>query len=226
MTSLGITGSTCVPITNLVSSPDGGATAANGANTEPAISPDGRFVAFASTATDLGTASGGVQQIYVYDTCIGVVITTPPTCSPASPVLVSTPDTNAAPTTPANALSENPSVSVCNSTTTIEGTCPGGVLVAFSSKSTNLAANVVNGVENIFVRSTCEDLPTGTTACVPRTALASQPAGASPPASDGDSIAPSISGDGHTVAFISAANNLVPTDSNGFPDVFLGATTF
>jgi WD40-like Beta Propeller Repeat len=226
VTTIGTTDNSCVSITNLISTPDGGATAANGASIEPAMSPDGRFVAFASTATDLGIASAGVEQVYVYDTCIGVVVTTPATCSPSSPVLVSTPDTTTTPVTPANALSENPSVSVCNSTTTLEGTCPGGVLVAFSSTSTNLAANVVNGVENIFVRSTCADLPSGTTACVPRTALASQPAGSSPPASDGESIVPAISGDGHTVAFISAANNLVGIDSNGFPDVFLAATSF
>lgn len=226
VTSIGSTSNSCVQITNLISSPDGGATAANGASAQPSMSPDGRFVAFASTATNLGTASGGVQQVYIYDTCLGVAITTPPTCSPASPVLVSTPDTNTAPTTPANALAENPSVSVCNATSTVSGTCPGGVLIAYSSKSTNLASNVVNGIENVFVRSTCEDLPSGTTACVPRTALASQPAGVSPPSSDGDSIVPSISGDGHTVSFISAANNLVPTDSNGFPDVFLAATSF
>jgi Tol biopolymer transport system component len=225
VTTIGLTGNTCVSITNLISTPDGGATAANGASIEPAISPDGRFVAFASTATDLGIASAGVQQVYVYDTCIGVTVTTPPTCSPSSPVLVSTPDTIATPVVPGNSLSENPSISVCNATTTTLGTCPGGVLVAFSTKSTNLAPNVVNGVENIFVRSTCADLPSGTTACIPRTALASQPAGATA-ASNGDSIAPAISGDGHTVSFISAANNLVAIDSNGLPDVFLAATSF
>jgi WD40-like Beta Propeller Repeat len=226
VTTIGTTDNSCVTITNLISTPDGGATAANGASIEPSMSPDGRFVAFASTATDFGIASSGVQQVYIYDTCIGVVVTTPATCSPSSPVLVSTPDTTTTPVTPANSLSENPSVSVCNATTTLEGTCPVGVVVAFSSKATNLAPNVVNGVENIFVRSTCGDLPSGTTACVPRTALASQPAGSSPPASDGGSIVPAISGDSHTVAFISAANNLVGIDSNGLPDVFLAATSF
>ena len=225
VTTIGSSVNSCVPITNLVSSPDGGATAANGASTEPAISPDGRFVAFASTATDFGIASAGVQQVYVYDTCIGVVVTTPATCSPSSPMLVSTPDTATTPVTPGNALSENPSVSVCNATTTTEGTCPGGVLIAFSTKSTNLSPNVVNGVENVFVRSTCADLPSGTTACIPRTALASQPAGASA-AANGDSIVPALSGDGHTVSFISAANNLVAIDSNGLPDIFLAATSF
>jgi trimeric autotransporter adhesin len=225
VTTIGTISNSCVTITNLISTPDGGATAANGVSVEPAMSPDGRFVAFASTATDLGTASAGVQQVYVYDTCINVVVTTPPTCSPSSPVLVSTPDTTTSPSTPANALSEDPSVSVCNATTTVSGTCPAGVLIAFATKSTNLSPNVVNGVENIFARSTCLDLPTTTTACVPRTALASAPAGATA-AANGDSIVPAISGDGHTVAFISAANNLVPIDTNGFPDVFLGATSF
>lgn len=226
VTTIGTVDNSCVAITNLISTPDGGATAANGASIEPAMSSDGRFVAFASTATDLGIASAGVQQVYVYDTCINVAVTTPPTCTPSSPMLVSTPDTTTNPSTPANSLSENPSVSVCNATTTTTGTCPGGVLIAFSTKSTNLATNVVNGVENIFVRSTCADLPSGTTACTPRTALASVPAGSSPAAANGDSIVPAISGDGHTVAFISAANNLVQSDSNGLADVFLAATSF
>lgn len=226
VTTIGTISNSCVNFTNLISTPDGGATAANGVSIEPAISPDGRFVAFASTATDFGTAAAGVQEIYVFDTCIGVAVTTPPTCTPSSPMLVSTPDTSANPTTPANALSENPSVAVCSSTTTVTGTCPSGVLIAFSSKSTNLSPDVINGIENVFVRSTCVDLPSGTTACTPRTALASTPAGASPAASNGDSIVPAISGDGHTVAFISSANNLVGVDSNGLADVFLSATSF
>jgi WD40-like Beta Propeller Repeat len=226
VTTIGTISNSCVPVTNLISTPDGGATAANGASIEPAMSPDGRFVAFASTATDFGIASAGTQEIYVFDTCIGVAVTTPPTCTPSSPMLVSTPDTSANPTKPANALSQNPSVSVCSATTTTTGTCPGGVLIAFSSKATNLAPNVVNGIENVFVRSTCVDLPSTTTACTPRTALASQAGGSSPPAANGDSIIPSISGDGHTVAFISSANNLVGVDSNGLADVFLSATSF
>ncbi len=226
VTTIGTVDNDCVSLTNLISTPDGGATAANGISIEPSMSPDGRFVAFASTATDLGIASAGLQQVYVYDTCIDVVVTVPATCTPSSPVLVSTPDTTTNPSTPANSLSESPSVSVCNATTTTTGTCPGGVLIAFSSKATNLAPNVVNGVENIFARSTCADLPSGTTACTPRTALASLPAGSSPAAANGDSIAPAISGDGHTVAFISSANNLVGIDSNGLADVFLSATSF
>ncbi len=55
------------------------------------------------------------------------------------------------------------------------------------------------------------------------TLLASKAAGTSPPAADGKSVAPSVSGDGNTVSFISFADNLVPNDSNALEDVFLGS---
>jgi hypothetical protein len=213
----------CVPATNLISTPDG-VTPASGASIQPAISQEGRFVAFASTATNLVTGAGPTQQIYVRDTCneVSTVVTN---CTPSTN-LVSTPDTTANATTPANSLSENPSLSECGVTTVTTSTCQVGLLIAFATKATNLSSNIQNGVENIFVRSTCEDLATTTTACTPRTALASLPAGTLATASNGDSIVPAISGDGHTVAFISAATNLVTRDTNGFADVFLAASSF
>ena len=65
---------------------------------------------------------------------------------------------------------------------------------------------------------------TTTTGCVTYTLLASKPAGASPPPADGKSVAPSISGDGNTVSFISFADNLVANDSNALEDVFLASS--
>ena len=172
----------------------------------------------------LVTGAGPTQQIYVRDTCneVSTVVTN---CTPSTN-LVSTPDTTANATTPSNSLSENPSLSECGVTTVTTSTCQVGLLIAFATKATNLSSNIQNGVENIFVRSTCEDLATTTTACTPRTALASLPAGTLATASNGDSIVPAISGDGHTVTFISAATNLVTRDTNGFADVFLAATSF
>jgi Tol biopolymer transport system component len=41
---------------------------------------------------------------------------------------------------------------------------------------------------------------------------------------DGDSVSPSISADGRYVAFISAARNLVDSDTNGVADVFVRDT--
>jgi hypothetical protein len=210
VTTIGTSGNTCVPATNLVSTPDG-VTPADGASIEPAISTDGRFVAFSSTGTTLITGVGPTQEVYVRDTCTGAATT--PACV-ASTHLISTPNG----TTPANAVSEHPSINQCGTVTT---TCSSGQYVAFASLASNFGANTANGIENIFVRDTCEVLPTTTTACAPYTFLASQAGGATPPPSDGNSIVPAISGDGATVSFISFSDNLVARDTNALQDVFL-----
>ena len=192
----------CVQTTNLISTPDAGATPADGASGQSTISDDGRFVAFASTATNLIPGIGPVQQIYIYDTCGGVT-TEGTSCAP-SVKLVSTPDG----TSPANALAENPSINRCGGT----GTCATGQFVAFATKASNLAGNVANGIENVYVRNTCATTAGTTTPCTPGTAVASLQGGATPLASNGDSLVPSISGDGHSVGFISYSSNLVPRD--------------
>ena len=212
----------CVAATNLVSTPDS-VTDGDLASIEPSISNDGRFIAFASLATNLGVSAGGVQQIYVADTCAGVAAATPPTCSPFSaPKLVSSPDTTANPATIANAPSENPSINQCGS---VASTCHTGQLIAFSTKASNLGGLVQAGAANIFVRNTCEGLPSATP-CTPSLALASQPPGIAPAPANGSSIMPAISGDGKIVGFLSAATNLVSADTNAMEDVFLAATSF
>ncbi len=199
----------CVPSMSLISTPDGTALA-NGANSQPTISYDGRFVAFASAGTNLvGGPIPAFQQIYVRDTCRGATTT----CT-ASTKLVSTLNG----TTPANGLSESPSIN--------PDTTGSGQFIAFASLASNLSTNAANGVENIYVRNTCNTLISTTTACAPSTVLASQAAGTSPPAANGSSYAPSISADGTTVSFLSFASDLVPLDTNALEDIFLAATTF
>lgn len=192
------TGCTATPA-QLISTPDGTAFA-DGASVEPAMTPDGRVIAFASTATNLG-ATGGVQQIYERDTCQGV----PSGCTPNN-VLVSV---AADGTTPGNALSEKPSL----------GT--NGQLVAFASLASNLVSTNVGGLENVYVRRSCF---TGLSSCQTGTALAS--VSALGVAANALSLNPVISGAGHVVAFYSGASNLVNNDLNGFPDIFLGVSTF
>lgn len=207
---------TCTGVTTLVSTPDG-VTPANNVSSESKIVTGGRFIVFASTATNLVAGVGPVQQIYMFDTCLGVTTTT--ICSPSA-TLVSTPDG----TTPGNALSEYPSIS---QGTSVSSTSTVGAFVAFASKSSNLGANTASGVENIFVRKTCLGLATDiTTICTTATVLASQPFGTTPPQANGNSLIPAISSDCHTVAFLSSANNLVPNDTNNFTNVFLALTTF
>jgi len=196
----------CGTFTNLSSSPDGVAPG-NGASMQSTISQEGRFVAFASAATNLVAGIGPVQQIYRRDTCIAQTNTT---CTP-SIVLIST----ANGTSPGQALSEHPSMD------------PTGQFVAFASLAPNFSANAANGIENIYVRNTCTGASTTTTpTCTVATVLASQPAGSSPAPANGNSIVPSLSGDAKSVSFISFANNLVSGDQNDSPDIFLGATTF
>jgi len=204
---------TCTGVTTLVSTPDG-VTPANSASSESKIVSGGRFIAFASTATNLVAGAGPVQQIYMFDTCLSAATG----CSPSA-TLISTPDG----TTPGNGFSEYPSIAQGSSVST---TTTVGEFVAFASKSSNLGFNTANGVENIFIRKTCLGFASTITTCDPVTVLASQPPGTNPPQSNGDSLIPAISGDCHTVAFLSSANNLVPNDTNSFANVFLALTTF
>ncbi|HEV2289349.1 MAG TPA: hypothetical protein VGR81_10390 [Candidatus Acidoferrales bacterium] len=184
----------------LISTPDG-TTFADGASGEPAMTSDGRFVAFASTATDLGTSSNGTQEIYLRDTCQGVATG----CKPATSLISVATDG----VSPANALSESPSL---GST---------GQFVAYASLATNLTATPTNGFENIYVRNTCIQ---GLNGCAPSTAISS--VSAIHAAGNGASLAPVINGPGHVVVFYSAASNLVLNDLNAYPDIFLGITTF
>ena len=184
----------------LISTPDGAAFA-DGSSAEPTMTPDGRFVAFASSASNLGATPGGVAEIYLRDTCQGVLSG----CKPKT-TIVSLAADNA---TPANAFSEHPSIA------------SSGQFVAFASQASNLSTATLNGLENIYVYDTCIN---GTSGCKPSTALVSVSATKTP--ENGASLNPVISGTGHVVSFYSAASNLVNNDLNGFSDIFLAATTF
>ncbi|MFI5395531.1 MAG: hypothetical protein ACHQ9S_08360 [Candidatus Binatia bacterium] len=80
-----------------------------------------------------------------------------------------------------------------------------GRFVAFQSAASDLVSGDTNGAMDIFVR----DRLSGTTERV---------CGVQPNA---DSSSPSISADGNFVAFVSAATNLVPTQTNGQKNVFV-----
>jgi Tol biopolymer transport system component len=84
-----------------------------------------------------------------------------------------------------------------------------GRLVAFQSDSSDLIAGDTNGVSDIFVR----DLLAGTNILV---SVASDGSWG-----NGASTDPVMTPDGRFVAFISAASNLVPNDTNGISDIFV-----
>lgn len=84
-----------------------------------------------------------------------------------------------------------------------------GRFVAFGSKATNLVPGDTNGATDAFVR----DTKAGTTTRISMAADGSQ--------ANGGTYPTGISADGRYVLLISTATNLVPGDTNDWPDVFL-----
>lgn len=155
----------------------------NGASQQPApsLSADGRYVVFASGATNLVTpgTSLGIHHIYWHDRQTGAT------------ELMSV----ASGGVQGNSHSYFPSVSA------------DGRYVAFYSSANNLTSGDNDGTDDVFVH----DRQTGATECVSR-GLSGLPSGGN---------FASISPDGLYVAFVSGASNLVLGDNNVAPDVFL-----
>src|ERR1700687_6044006 len=84
-----------------------------------------------------------------------------------------------------------------------------GNIVAFYSDATNLVPLDINGQRDVFVRT--RDI--AVTEIVSISTNGTQ--------GNGESLKPSISGNGRFVAFQSDASNLVPNDTNGASDIFV-----
>ncbi|PZS25554.1 MAG: hypothetical protein DLM59_19960 [Pseudonocardiales bacterium] len=172
--------------TSRVSVADSGAQAACCRGSDaPAISADGRYVAFASGAPDLvsGDASNGVEGIDVFVR-----------------------DRHSGTTTRVD-VSGLGAQAEAGSRSTAPAISADGRYVAFQSDATNLVPGAGGGgvfMHDMWIGSTRRISVSGT----------GQPA-------NGPAGSPSISADGRYVAFESPASNLVPGDTNGASDVFL-----
>ncbi|UGS38941.1 hypothetical protein [Capillimicrobium parvum] len=95
-------------------------------------------------------------------------------------------------------------------------------LIAFESDASDIVADDPNGTTDVFVTRRAGGQP-GTPWAMGDTTLAS--IGMDDAPANGPSTNPSLDGDSHhaphCVAFISAASNLVPGDTNGQPDAFV-----
>jgi Tol biopolymer transport system component len=152
-----------------------------GASQSGAISSDGRFVVFESTAANLAAGdSNGASDVFVHDRVT-------------------------ARTTIASVDSNGVIGAVASASPSISGD---GRLIAFTSLS-ELVAGASNGFAQVFVF----DQSTARTVLVSR-ALAGGGA-------NGSSAAPEISPNGFLVAFESDASDLVGGDGNGVSDVFV-----
>jgi hypothetical protein len=230
-----------VGVTERVSvGPGGGGEASNVA--QVAMSPHGRFVAFNSNAYHMVAGNNHIGQVFVRDRLAGVTVSPrgprqdcpinyDPAVSHGAPyvgfVSCSTNlvagDTNGVDDVfvwdrsngviqrvsvgPGGAQGNHESGELSATTISISAN---GRYIAFPSAASNLVRFPdTNRAYDVFVR----DLVTGVTR---RVSVA-----------DGgklgnqESFNPALSTDGRYVAFASAATNLVPGDTNGFPDVFV-----
>ena len=187
--------------------------------TVPAITADGRLVAFGSAATNLVstnfcTNAGGCANVYVRDTCTAATTG----CTPATSLV---------------SLGNDGSIGNC-----FGGGSPGnqtgvsmttdGRFVSFGSISTNLTPDDTLPAcagEDIFVRDTCIGVASG---CVPSTVRVSVANTPNPGTSaNAISVGNAMSADGHCIVFISAATNFLPgVTGNGHAMVYLAKTGF
>jgi WD40 repeat protein len=160
---------------------------ANFDSMDPAISADGRFVAFTSFASNLvpGDTNGSdgicMGEVFVHDRQTGIT------------ERVSIDSTGQ----PGNGSSVLPAISA------------DGRFVAFWSSANNLVTGDTNEADDIFVH----DRRTGVTERISVDSAGQQ--------GNGASMFPAISGKGRFVSFMSSASNLVGDDTNGQYDVFV-----
>lgn len=165
----------------------------------PAISRDGRFVAFTSDAANLVPGdTNGVRDVFVHDRQTGA--------TEIVSVSSAGQQANAGPTT------------VFYSTYT-PAISADGRFIAFESRATNLIAAGTSATSNIFVR----DRQAGTTELVSISTSGDQgqPVCNAFGCTQAASIWPAISADGRYVAFQSTAPNFTTNDTNGQPDIFV-----
>lgn len=210
----------------------------------PSVSADGRFVAFASDATDLTSVaeSDFIFDIFLWDRT-GVLPTAKISVPLAGPSATFDSDFSAVSSGgrfvafasaasnlvagDANGVSDiflrdtqlNTTVLVSANSLGIQGTLPSslpsisadGRFVAFESFAINLVEGDTNSASDIFVR----DVVAGATD------RASVRTYGGPSALLANSTRASISAGGRHVAFTSTAENLVDDDANGIADIFL-----
>jgi hypothetical protein len=159
------------------------------------LTPDGRFAAFVTYATNMSSTSttAGWQSFWVRDTCTGATTPCTPTATREDVSSNGTPNNSDLFAGAVASISDN------------------GRYVSFdaSYQSTDLVPQNIEGSANVYWRDTCVNAPAD---CQPSTILASL--GNDGSIANAGSGTQSMSGDGRFVVFESIATNLVAFDNS------------
>ena len=176
----------------------------NGNSHDPVLSFNGRFVAFASEATNLIVPNAKFPEGYIRDTCLGAL--SPPVCTPSTLLVSAITGGTASSPVEGNALGgATPSIGFQGFSTLSGGLPPAGAFVGFVSTATNLVTPNTTS-QQAFVRGGCLPAISGST-CTPTTVLASvTQSGAEP---NGAASAFVFADNSCHAAFVSAGTDLV-----------------
>ncbi len=162
---------------------------------DPAISPDGRYVAFISVSRELAGGYSDVWDVYVRDRVART--TTKVSVGPGG--------------VQANGSSQSPAIGVDSQ---------GRWNVAFLSHASNLTTNDSNAAMDVFVRR--QNAPTELVSVTPAGQSGNDASGSGSYINGSEYTGrPRISPDGRYLAFVSKASNLVANDGNAHQDVFV-----
>ncbi len=185
----------------------------NGSSFKPAISSTGRYIVFQSNATNLVpglTVAPGVSHVYLYDRNVNGISSVFDTAGNTATYLV-------------DVAASAPSTGVGNDDAIQPTISADGSWIAFASKASNLTAGgTTSGRQHVYVRA-LSDVVGMTTSGIKLVSVATTTAAEG----NGHSQTPSLSADGHFVAFASLASNLVNAgspggaDANGVSDIFV-----
>jgi hypothetical protein len=161
-------------------------TAGNADSHNAVVTPDGRYVAFSSVATNLVEGAGAGRQVYVHDTCIGAENS----CK-TSTALISI-DSQGALNGTESVL---PSISSTGRYVAFVAITPSNTPKIPGGAAANVQAAPNSGLRQVFVRDTC----LGATDCTPKTTRISMMPGDAP-ANGTKPAGPAVSGTAKQIA--------------------------
>ena len=223
------TATSTILLVSVAPSGDGG----NAGSKQPSISGDGSIIAFASAATNLGSASNGHVQIYIRNIPAGTTqlatstvgnadSAAPSVSADGSTVAFSSHASNLDPSD-TNGVSDVFSFDIGGGSVSRRSVAAGGgvpdgastepssnadgTIIAFTSEATNLVLGDSNGVADVFsvdAGGTIERISHGVLG-----------------EGDAPSGQPSMASGSNTISFSSSASNLVVGDTNAVVDIFV-----